>query len=439
MCDTFIAMPSATGDNAVLFGKNSDREPNEAQALEFYPAAAHGPGEVVQCTYKKVPQVQETLATLISRPFWMWGAEMGANEKGVVIGNEAVFTKMPREREGGLTGMDILRLALERADSADRALEVMVQLLADHGQGGVCGYKNRKLLYHNSYIIADPEKAWVLETAGPLWAALKVHDRYSISNGLTIGGTFDEGHPDLVAVARKKGWLKKGVTFHFARCYSDWLYTTFSACRKRRSRSLELLAQSAGDAGPEPALKILRDHGPQETYLPGSHLLLDRLCSHAGNSLTRDSAQTTASFAAHLKPKHQTFWVTGTSAPCTGVFKPVWISDNGLPDIGPAPGAVYDARCLWWLHENLHRLVIQDYEHRMAVYQQERDALEGKFLKQATEADLENRWEISRTAFAEARRATLEWIKRVGKSDVSRREKFVFRRYWEKQNKAVLT
>jgi hypothetical protein len=34
MCDTFIAMPSSTGDGAILFGKNSDREPNEAQALE---------------------------------------------------------------------------------------------------------------------------------------------------------------------------------------------------------------------------------------------------------------------------------------------------------------------------------------------------------------------------------------------------------------------
>jgi len=438
MCDTFIAMPSCTGDKAILFGKNSDREPNEAQALEFHPAAAHAPDDVVACTYINVPQVQETLATLISRPFWMWGAEMGANQKGVVIGNEAVFTKMPMERKGGLTGMDILRLALERGDTADRALEVMIQLLADHGQGGVCGYKNKKFLYHNSYIIADPEKAWVLETAGPLWAAVQVRERYSISNGLTIGENFDEGHPDLIAVAREKGWLKKGVTFHFARCYSDWLITTFSACRKRRSRSLELLSQFVGAAGPEPAIKMLRDHGPEETYLPGGHLLQDRLCSHAGNSITRASAQTTASLVAHLTPEQQVYWVTGTSAPCTGVFKPVWMGDPCLPDIGPTPGAVYDARCLWWLHENLHRLVIEDYEHRIAMYIQDRDALERRFLEQATETDPAHRWEISQTAFEEARQATLEWIKRVGATDVSRREKIIFRRYWEKQNQAVL-
>ncbi len=438
MCDTFIAMPSCTGDGAILFGKNSDREPNEAQALEYHPAAVHSREEGAQCTYIQIPQVQETLATLISRPFWMWGAEMGANEKGVVIGNEAVFTKMPRERDGALTGMDILRLALERAETADRALEVMVQLLADHGQGGVCGYKNQSFLYHNSYIIADPETAWVLETAGPLWAALKVRERYSISNGLTIGESFDESHPGLITMARKKGWLKKGVTFHFASCYSDWLITTFSASRKRRGRSLELLIRYSGASGPEPALQILRDHGPGEIYQPGAHLLQDRLCSHAGNALTRASAQTTASFAAHLKPGKQIYWATGTSAPCTGVFKPVWISDHGLPDIGPAPGAVYEASCLWWLHENLHRLVIEDYDQRIAIYKKERDDLEKKFVKQATEAEPGDTWEVSRAAFEEARQATLEWIKRVGASDVGRREKFIFRRYWDKQNRAVL-
>ena len=115
MCDTFVVLPPFTRDGSVIFGKNSDREPNEAQALEFHPAQEYPAGQTVRCTYLEIPQVRETHAVLLCRPFWMWGAEMGANEKGVVIGNEAVFTKMPIDRKGGLTGMDLLRLALEKS------------------------------------------------------------------------------------------------------------------------------------------------------------------------------------------------------------------------------------------------------------------------------------------------------------------------------------
>ena len=102
MCDTFVSIIPDKKGNSVIFGKNSDREPNEAQVLEYCPGQTYSLKDKVNCTYLSIPQVKETYSVLISRPFWMWGAEMGANEKGVVIGNEAVFTKLPTKLTAGL-------------------------------------------------------------------------------------------------------------------------------------------------------------------------------------------------------------------------------------------------------------------------------------------------------------------------------------------------
>jgi len=433
MCDTFVAVSSATAHGSVIFGKNSDREPNEAQVLEYHPARAWRQGERVQCTHLEIPQVKATRAVLLSRPFWMWGAEMGANEKGLVIGNEAVWSKMPLSKKGGLTGMDLQRLALERSESAEKGVETIVRLLADHGQGGVCGYEDKRLVYHNSFILADPEGAWVLETAGPLWAALKVKGIYSISNGLTIGEDFDEHHPDLIDTAWKKGWLKKGEDFHFARCFSDWFYTTFSASRRRRERCHSLLKEQEGDIDLSSAFGFLRDHGAED-YRPDRHFLCTRLCAHSANKLTRNASQSTGSLVAHLKKNVQTYWATGTSAPCTGVFKPIWFGGEVLPDTGPTPVGTFNPQTLWWRHEELHRSVMLDYGPRISTYSQERDRLEMSFLKNAYGMAAHSRWDLTQSAFKKAWEATETWTDRVQARPLRQESKWIYRRYWERQN-----
>jgi dipeptidase len=231
-----VATREMTADSVTVFGKNSDREPNEAQYLDYLPAADCPPGSSLHCTYIDIPQVEHTYNVLLSKPFWMWGAEIGANEHGLVIGNEAVFSKVPAPKEPALIGMDLLRLGLERAATASQAVEIITSLLERFGQGGNCGFVH-PTYYHNSFLIVDPRQAWVLETVERRWAARQVKGAASISNCLTVGSQFDLASADLVSYARGKGWTKGSGDFDFARDYSDFIYTNFGRGRQRCQRS----------------------------------------------------------------------------------------------------------------------------------------------------------------------------------------------------------
>ncbi|HSV86563.1 MAG TPA: C69 family dipeptidase [Levilinea sp.] len=412
MCDTMVALGHVTADGTVLFAKNSDREPNEAQYMLLVPAADHPPGSQVKCTYIEIPQIAHTYSVLLSKPFWMWGAEMGANEHGVVIGNEAVFSKVPAGKELGLIGMDYLRLALERGNSARQALQVIVDLLAQYGQSGNCGFTH-PLYYHNSFIIADPQEAWVLETVDRQWAAEKVRDIRSISNGLTIGRMWDLASDGLIDYAVERGLCKNRADFDFRNCYSDLIYTRFSDSANRQACSTQFLGKYKGQVSTCTMMAALRSHSqsPGAGWSPDKGLLGADVCMHAGYGPVRGS-QSVASFVSEITPKWATHWFTGTSAPCTGIFIPVWM-DAGLPDMGPLPAGEYDERSLFWRHERLHRAVLKRYSMRLSTYASERDQLQALFIereKAARSEVVEVRRKFSQVCLDEAEVARRDWL-----------------------------
>ena len=389
MCDTMAIVEAGR----VLFAKNSDRDPNEAQYLEWHPRQSHAAGSTVRCTWIEIPQAEETCAILISRPSWLWGAEMGANEHGVVIGNEAVFTNQPYAKTG-LTGMDLLRLALERADTAERACEVIAGLLDEYGQGGGCGYENRRFTYHNSFIVADPTGAFVLETAGRKWAVEPIHGARTISNGLTIAG--------------------------FRKQYSDRLKTRVSACRTRQARTSALIQDVTGVGG---LFSILRDHGEGNRY-PRYSILNGGMaapCMHAGGLVA--TSQTTASWASELRADRHRHWVTATAAPCTSLFKPVSVRQP--LELGPPPADV-PGDSLWWRHERFHRTVIRDPERLFGLFEEERDAVEGQWLENPPDPC---------EGFAEHERLLQRWSEKLSRVSVRDIRPGWVRRYWRKREK----
>jgi secernin len=378
MCDTIVALPGATATGGVLFGKNSDRERNEAQAVEFFAGAQHADDARVNCTYIDIPQVRQTFAVLLCRPFWIWGAEMGANELGVVIGNEAVHARIAPQHEKALIGMDLLRLALERAASAAQAIEVITALLVQYGQGGSCGHLTPRF-YHNSFVIADPREAYVLETVGRMWAVERAEGVRSISNAYSIGRGAMRASPSLIEHALAQGWCRDVADLDVAASFSDMKQDAISQGRARCMRSTALLQRSAGRLRAIDMMAILRDHGATAETDPDWHpqdAPTRTICMHAADG-DRDG-QTVGSLVSELQIDRIVHWVTATAAPCTSIFKPV-LPGVALPAHGPRPSDRFGPHTLWWRHEQLHRAMLEEFPIHLAAIRAERDALEAAF------------------------------------------------------------
>ncbi|WP_159992559.1 C69 family dipeptidase [Roseomonas sp. 18066] len=381
MCDTMVALPPVTLSGAVLFAKNSDRERNEGQPFAAFPRATHAAGSRLRCTYIDIPQVAETHATLLSRPYWCWGAEIGANEHGVVIGNEAMVATLAPGTEKKLIGMDLVRLGLERAATAAEAVEVITSLLEAHGQGGPCGHLHEHY-YDNGYIIADRREAFVLETIGTFWAVERVAGFRALSNAFSIGrGAIWRAGGGLLEHARAAGFCTALDDLDLADRYLSLERDAISQGRARCSRATELLGRDAPRLTSAHLMAALRDHGAAAERDPRwhpAHLQGRSICMHAGEGLRR--SQSTASMVSELRGDGRVLhWATASSAPCLSIFKPV-LPGLVVPEAASRGGDSYDATSLWWRHERLHRAAERgDFAAVIADFAPQRDRLEAAF------------------------------------------------------------
>ncbi|MHA2175802.1 MAG: C69 family dipeptidase [Candidatus Hodarchaeales archaeon] len=300
MCDTFVALGPMTKDGSVIFGKNSDRPQNERQPLVYFNKMHYPPNSQIQCTYISIPQVEETNAILLSKPSWMWGGEMGTNEYGVTIGNEAVWTREPYG-DPALLGMDLLRLALERSSTANQAVKIIIELLENYGQGGSCA-EDSTWTYHNSFLIADQHEAWVLETAGKWWIAQQIKEGIrNISNNLSIRTEFDLAKDGLVDYAVEQNYCSSKNEFDFAKIFSEPRYTEPSLY-SREGYGFQFLNKRSTKIKVRTMMEILRDH-------------TRGICMHGG-------IRTTASQISWLQNDLHLHWFTLSPHPCISIFKP---------------------------------------------------------------------------------------------------------------------
>jgi secernin len=248
MCDTLCVI----GADRTLFAKNSDRPRDEVQLVESHPARPASSS--LRTTHLELEDTG-ACALVGSRPAWMWGFEHGVNEHRVSIGNERIFTTDdPHDAPNALTGMDLVRLGLERGRSADHALDVMTSLLEEHGQGGPCA-EGEDDPYWSSFLVADPRGAWVLETSGRTWAARAIDDGAAISNRVTLGADWSRASTDLAS------------GYDFSERLDPAVPTEPSDVRLRATRSC--VATGASALAPPDLSATLRHHGSRPWGAPG--------------------------------------------------------------------------------------------------------------------------------------------------------------------------
>ena len=104
----------------------------------------------------------------------------------------------------------------------------------------------------------------------------------------------------------------------------------------------------------------------------------------------------------------------------------------------------YDKDALWWRHEKLHRLVLQDYQKRLNAYLLERNQIEADFFQRIYNTFLRKDQfndklsselnKITKQAFQLCENKIDDWINLVKKLSIDSKPGYFYRKRWKKLN-----
>jgi dipeptidase len=233
-CSSFLVSKGASLDGSVFITYTCDGEFHPS--LEVIPAADHGPDDVFEIRGR-----DGRVRGAIREPAHTYSVVGLMNQHQVAIG-ETTFGGRPelRNPDGLLHYFLLMNLALQRARTAREAVEVMGALVEEYGYAST----------GESFSIADPREAWILEMIGPgpggggaWWVALKVPDGYvcAHANQSRIG-SFPKDDPEncifkpgVAEFAAEKGFYdpKGGKPFSFRMAFDPPKPSSLRTCAAR--------------------------------------------------------------------------------------------------------------------------------------------------------------------------------------------------------------
>jgi dipeptidase len=230
------------------------------------------PGELTE-----IPQVAETnrYITMNYSDYEGFPAPLtngGLNDQGVAIrdiwstSREELIEMTPTPQRGPQYS-DLARMALERAGSAREAVEIIGNLIDEHGYSTYGG---------NSHMIADENEGWVMiQAAGGegIWAAERLGpDEVRVSYPGYIGEMPEDyqesedfmGSDNLFSFAEEQGWYESGEPFNFHEVYGDQSVELRSGSKYVSQAQLE---EELQEMAPEVTVKDMMDNIGDERFV----------------------------------------------------------------------------------------------------------------------------------------------------------------------------
>jgi secernin len=267
-----------------------------------------------------IPQVRRTWTVLGTQPPGAWGFDHGVNEHQVVAGCLA----LPSQEAGPaktLRAIDLVRLALERSRTAAQAVDSATQLLE---QFGPCSEESG-LPSDHAMLVADPQEAYVVETAGRHWGYQEVKQVRAVSNVRVIRQDWDRISHGLAQAAIEAGrWPADGSKLDLA--LSLGLERSELCGGMRRWGRVTLwLEQFNGQLDTPLLRRLLADHDEQALEDDAAPL-----CRHDEHA---EEGPTSASLVVDLGATPERLPIAWRSfgAPCLGLYFPTLL-EGELPE-----------------------------------------------------------------------------------------------------------
>ncbi|KAH8406935.1 hypothetical protein KR222_000362 [Zaprionus bogoriensis] len=195
--DCFIVLPANCASGSLILGRNAEDA-----------SAVGGVGVSTEVCYYDVSEVLEgktdggatvepvgdALRVILQKPKpGVWGGDFGANERSVAVSLTWSAGEEEAKDADTLLGTDIVRIALAECSEVDAAVDRIGELVSKF-----CSDSSKL-----NFIVCDPTAAWILSSAGKVWAAEKVQSSWLRvpSGGLSVTTSIDKSSEGLDAAA----------------------------------------------------------------------------------------------------------------------------------------------------------------------------------------------------------------------------------------------